>query len=439
MGLYFGTDGLRGIVNEDLSFDLAYKCGNALSTLKRSPTVVIGRDTRVSGEYLTLAVAGGVAAGGGTAIDLGVIPTAGVAYLTKALGADYGVVISASHNPKEYNGVKIFDENGYKLGDKEEERVERCFIRNKINDFPEIGRFRSEPNYFKKYEDFLVSSSSQSLKGLTVVLDGANGAACRIAPAVFRKLGASVVASNCSDDGMKINENCGALYPETLVKRMKRYKADVGFAFDGDADRLMAVSADGQIIDGDMIVYMLAKHFKEKNRLNANTVVGTSHTNMAIEHALNRDGIDFIRTDIGDKYVLAKLVEKGLSLGGEQSGHIILKDLHSTGDGILTAIAVANMMVEKGKPLNELFDIELYPQVNVNVPVSDKLKVINSQLLSHEITRLQGLLGEKGRIMVRASGTEPKVRIMVESENKSVNQEYAELLLTAVKKADKEI
>ncbi len=439
MGLYFGTDGLRGITPSELSFDVAYKCGNALSSLKNSPTVLIGRDTRVSGEYLTLAVASGVLSGGGNVIDLGVIPTAGVAYLARTLGADYGVVISASHNPKEYNGVKVFDGNGYKLGDKEEERIERCFIRNKINDFPAIGRFKAEPNYFKKYEEFLISSSSHSLKGLTVVLDGANGAACRIAPAVFRKLGAWVVASNCSDDGMKINENCGALYPQTLAKRMKRYKADVGFAFDGDSDRLMAVSADGRVIDGDMIIYMLAKHFKAKGKLSSDTVVGTSHTNMAIEHALNRAGIGFLRTDIGDKYVLAKLVEKELSLGGEQSGHVILKDLHSTGDGILTAIAVANMMVESGKSLSELFDIELYPQVNINVPVSDKLKVMNSQILSHEVAHLQSLLGEKGRIMVRASGTEPKIRIMVESEDKALNKEYSEILLNTVKKADKEI
>ena len=238
---------------------------------------------------------------------------------------------------------------------------------------------------------------------------------------------------------MKINENCGALYPQTLARRMKRYKADVGFAFDGDSDRLMAVSADGRVIDGDMILYMLAKHFKAKGKLNADTVVGTSHTNMAIEHALNRVGINFLRTDIGDKYVLAKLVEKGLSLGGEQSGHIILKDLHSTGDGILTAIAVADMMVESGKSLSELFDVELYPQVNINLPVSDKLKIMNSQILSHEITHLQGLLGEKGRIMVRASGTEPKIRIMVESEDKALNQEYAEILVSAVKKADEKI
>ncbi len=434
MGLFFGTDGLRGITNEDLSFDLAYKCGNALSSVKKNPAVIIGRDTRVSGDYFTLAVAGGVMSGGGSVIDLGVIPTAGVAYLVRELGADFGVVISASHNPKEYNGIKIFGSDGYKLSDKEEERLERCFIHSRVNDFPDIGRFRSEPNYIKKYENFLAGSSNVGLEGLTIVLDGANGAACRVAPAVFRRLGASVVASNCSDDGLKINDNCGALYPETLVRRMQRYKADIGFAFDGDADRLMVVNKDGRIIDGDMVIYMLAKYFKEKGRLKDNTVVGTSHTNMAIEHALAREGIDFIRTDIGDKYVLAKLVERDLTLGGEQSGHIIIKDLHTTGDGILSAIAIANMLIDKKASISELFDIELYPQTNINVMVDDKLKVINSQLLSEKIAELQGRLGGHGRIMVRASGTEPKIRIMVESGEEENNNRFANELVTVVKK-----
>ncbi len=439
MGLFFGTDGLRGIVNEDLSFDIAYKCGNALSTLKESPTVLIGADTRISGEYLTLAVASGVMAGGGNVVDLGLVPTAGVAYLTRALGADYGVVISASHNPKEYNGIKIFDSQGYKLGDKEEERVERCFIHEKVNGFPHIGRFKKEPNLVKKYEKFLLSSSENSLKGLTVVLDGANGAASRIAPSVFRKLGAKVVASNCSEDGLKINERCGALYPETLVGRVKRYKADLGFAFDGDADRLMVVDDKGNVIDGDMIIYMLAKYFKKYGRLSGDIVVGTSHTNMAIEVALKEHGVGFIRTDIGDKYVLAKLVEKNLSLGGEQSGHIILKDLHTTGDGILSAIAVANMLLAEKATISDLLDVKLYPQVNLNIPVDDKLKIMNSQVLAMEVARLQNTLGGKGRVMVRASGTEPKIRVMVESENKDLNLACAEELKKIVKRINEEV
>jgi len=439
MGLYFGTDGLRGVVNSDLTFDIAYKCGNALSVLKTNPTVLIGSDTRISNSYLTLAVASGAMSGGAAVTDLGVIPTAGVAYLTKLLHADYGVVISASHNPKEYNGIKIFDSNGYKLGDKEEERVERCFIHNKTNDFPNIGTFSQNFNLIKKYEEFLINASPNKLTGLTVVLDGANGASYKIAPDVFRKLGADVVASNCSCDGMKINDNCGALYPSTLAKRMARYKADMGFAFDGDADRLISVDDKGKIIDGDMTIYMLAKYMKEKGTLSGNTVVGTSHTNMAIEAGLKANGIDLIRTDIGDKYVLAKLIERKLSLGGEQSGHIILKNMHTTGDGILTAIAVANMLIEKKAKISELFDIRLYPQTNLNIIVEDKLKIMNSELITKEITRLQTSLGEKGRIMVRASGTEPKIRIMVESGDEETNIKYSEEIAGIVKNVDGEV
>lgn len=439
MGLFFGTDGLRGIVNEDLSYEIAYKCGNALSTLTDSPLVVIGRDTRVTGDYLMVAVAGGVMSGGGRVIDLGVVPTAGVAYLTRALGADYGVVISASHNPKEYNGIKVFDRDGYKLSEREEERIERTFIRNHVNPFPNIGSFVSDRKLIKMYEDFLVGASESSLEGLSIVLDGANGAACRVAPAVFRRLGASVVASNCFDDGMRINEGCGALYPETLVKRMKRYNADVGFAFDGDSDRLIAVDKSGRIIDGDMIIYMLAKFMRDRGLLKNNTVVGTSHTNMGIEAALKREGIKLIRTDIGDKYVLARLVEEGLSLGGEQSGHIILKDVHSTGDGILSAIAVANMMVASGKTLCEAFDAELYPQVNVNIIVDDKLKIMNSELLAKESAKIQNLLSDTGRVMVRASGTEPKIRVMVESPDEKKNREYADELVALIKRINSEI
>jgi phosphoglucosamine mutase len=268
-------------------------------------------------------------------------------------------------------------------------------------------------------------------------LDGANGAACKIAPQVFKKLGANVVASNCHDDGLRINDNCGALYPETLAKRMKRYKADLGFAFDGDADRLIVVDEKGRVVDGDAVIYMLANHLKDKGLLRENTVVGTSHTNMAIEKALRKKGISFIRTDIGDKYVLAELLEKGLSLGGEQSGHIILKDLHTTGDGILSAVAVANMLVERKAKISDLFDVALYPQVNLNVPVEDKLKVINSERLADEVGKIKAALGDDGRVMVRASGTEPKIRIMVESADEERNRAYANHLAAVVKAIEK--
>lgn len=439
MGVFFGTDGLRGKVNEELTFDVAYKIGNALSILKESPTVIIGSDTRISNTYLTLAVASGAMSGGAKVIDIGVVPTAGIAYITRAVNADYGIVISASHNSGEYNGIKVFDSNGYKLLDKEEERIERCFIHEKTNDFPNIGTFTQDYNLSKIYKKFLIESSESSLKGLTIILDCAYGAAHRIAPEVFRKLGAKVIASNCTDNGLKINQKCGALYPENLVSRVHRYKADMGFAFDGDSDRVIAVDEKGNIIDGDMIICGLAKHFKKLNKLSLDTVVGTSHTNMAIEENLKQEGINFIRTDIGDKYVLAKLLEKNLSLGGEQSGHIIIKDKATTGDGILTAIAVANMIINEKTTMSKAFDVKLYPQANKNVVANDKFRVINNEQVSNAVAKYSAMLSGKGRLMIRASGTEPKIRVMVESEDRELNENIAKSIVSIINSINEEV
>lgn len=439
MGLFFGTDGLRGRVNEDLSFNIAYKIGNALSILKEKPKILIGSDTRISNTYLTLAVAGGAMSGGANVVDAGVVPTAGIAYLTKTLNFDYGIVISASHNSGEYNGIKIFNSQGYKLGDKEEERIERCFIREKINAYPDIGTYEQNFKLVKRYKKFLISASEHKLNGLTIVLDGAYGAAHRIAPDVFRKLGASVVAANCVNDGKKINENCGALYPETLAKRVFRYKADMGFAFDGDSDRLIAVDENGEMIDGDKIICGLAKYFKKQNKLRKNAVVGTSHTNMAIEKELAKEDIELIRTDIGDKYVLAKLLEKDLSLGGEQSGHVIIKDLATTGDGILTAIIVANMIVNEKTPMSKSLQLDLYPQVNKNVIVEDKFRVMNNEELGQVVAKYNSELQGKGRMMIRASGTEPKIRVMVESQDKELNENIANSVVLLIKQINQEV
>ena len=439
MGIFFGTDGLRGKVNEDLTFDIAYKIGNALSILKEKPTIIVGSDTRISNTYLSVGLAGGAMSGGAKVIDAGVVPTAGVAYLTKHLKADYGVVISASHNGGEYNGIKIFNSEGYKLGDKEEERIERCFIHSKTNDFPDIGTYEQDFTLIKTYRKFLINASENSLKGLTIVLDCAYGAAHRIAPDVFRKLGANVIAANAVYDGLKINKGCGALYPENLVKRVFRYKADMGFAFDGDADRLIAVDETGRIINGDVIICALAKHLKAQGKLKGNTVVGTSHTNMAVEEELKKDGIQLIRTDIGDKYVLAKLIENDLSLGGEQSGHIILKDLATTGDGILSAITVANMVINQNTTMSSLFNVELYPQTNKNIPVTDKFRIMNNEDLMKEVANYNNELKGVGRLMLRASGTEPKIRVMVESRDKVKNEKIAAAMCSLIKRVDGEI
>ncbi len=439
MGVFFGTDGIRGKVNESLTFDVAYKIGNALSILKENPTIIIGSDTRVSNSYLTLAVASGAMSGGAKVIDIGVVPTAGIAYITKTLKADYGVVISASHNSWEYNGIKVFNGDGYKLGDKEEERIERCFIREKTNNFEQLGVYEQNFNLLKLYKKFLINQCECSLKGKVVVLDGAYGAAHKIAPEVFRKLGAKVIASNCSLEGKKINQNCGALYPENLVKRVFRYKADMGFAFDGDSDRIIAVDEKGNVIDGDMIICVLAKYYKKMGYLKGDAVVGTSHTNMAIEEELKNNGINLIRTDIGDKYVLAKLIEKDLSLGGEQSGHIILNDIATTGDGILTAIIIAKMLINEKALMSELFSIKLYPQSNKNVIVEDKFRIMNNENLAKEVSKFNNELSGFGRVMIRASGTEPKIRVMVESKDDELNKKISNKLVELIKRINTEI
>ena len=284
-----------------------------------------------------------------------------------------------------------------------------------------------------------MDASENSLAGKTIVLDCAYGAAHRIAPDVFRRLGANVVAANAVNDGLNINNGCGALYPENLVRRVFRYKADMGFAFDGDSDRLIAVDEKGKVINGDMIICGLAKYFKAQGKLKNDTVVGTSHTNMAIEDDLKDNGISMIRTDIGDKYVLAKLIEKDLSLGGEQSGHIILKDIATTGDGILTAIIVANMVISEKRTMSEIFEVDLYPQTNINVIVSDKFRIMNNETLSKETVRYNEQLSGIGRIMIRASGTEPKIRIMVESKDGNFNEKIAGSMASLIKKIDEEV
>ena len=439
MGIFFGTDGIRGVVNEDLNFDIAYRCGNALASESKKMKIIIGRDSRVSGSYLTLAFAVGAMNAGADVIDIGVIPTAGISYLITQEKADYGVIISASHNPAEYNGIKIFDKSGYKLGDKREDALERKFMHATVVDAKDIGVYTQDFSMVKKYERFLIDSCNTPLDGLTIVLDGSNGAASRVAPSVFRELGAKVIATNCREDGEHINDNCGSLYPEGLAKKVLKYKADAGFAFDGDSDRLIAVDETGAIQDGDKVVFMLAKDLKAKGLLRGNAVVGTSNTNMGIKEELEKDGIELIRVDIGDKYVIAKLIEKNLSLGGEQSGHIICKNIGNTGDGILSAIQVAKILAETKRPFSVLAKVDLYPQSTRNVIVRDKLKVINNEELKNVIYAQEQLLGDGARVMVRASGTEPKIRIIVESKESESGKASAELLAELVQKIDNEI
>ena len=435
MGIFFGTDGIRGVVNEDLTSNVAFKCGNALSASKDKSTILIGGDTRPTRSFLTSAFSSGAMSAGATVIDVGVCPTAGIAYLTRALETDFGVVVSASHNPVEYNGIKIFAPNGMKLGDKAEEMLERKFLHEKHNNHKELGSYQQNFNLTKLYQDYLVNCCECELDGLTILLDGSNGAAHKIAPAVFRKLGARVIATNCQNNGEHINENCGSTHPEMLSRNMKKYKADLGFAFDGDSDRIIACDEHGEIIDGDMIIYILSKYLKSKGKLMKNTVVGTRHTNMGLEKSLNEDGITLIRTDIGDKYVIAKIEEEMLSLGGEKSGHIIFRDLATTGDGILAGVKLAELVKTSGKKLSELCDSILYPQINIDCVVKDKMRIINSEELQQVINKNEKLLGEDYRIMVRVSGTESKIRIMVEGKD----EKQCKTSALEIEKAVKEI
>lgn len=439
MGIFFGTDGLRGVVNKDLTFDIARRIGNSLTCVTNNPTIIIGSDTRISNSYIMLGVASGAIAGGASVVDIGVVPTAGIAYITKLYGADYGVVISASHNSAEYNGIKIFDKNGNKLNEKEEENLEKYFIHEKTNDYPNIGKFEQDLNLYKKYEEHLIKSVDVSLSGLTIVLDGSNGASHKIAPSVFRRLGAKIYATNCKNDGLNINKDCGSLYPETLAKKVLRYNGDMGFAFDGDADRVIAVDENGKVFDGDMILYMMAKYLNSIGKLKNSEVVGTTHTNMGLQVALNKHNIKLTRVNIGDKFVIAKMIENNLSIGGEQSGHIILKEYASTGDGILTALQMAAVAKKCNKKLSEMFDATLYPQVNLNVKVKDKLAILNNETVFAELNKATTTLGNDGRVMLRASGTEPKIRIMVECLDGELANKLAKNIENKVKKANDDL
>lgn len=432
MRRFFGTDGIRGVANQDLTADIAYKCGNALSTLSRYPTVVIGRDTRLSGDMLTLAVASGVTAGGGNVIDVGIMPTAAIAYLTKYFGAKYGVVISASHNAPEYNGIKVFGSTGYKLSEEEEEEIEDSFTKGLFVAHPNLGKYKRVDYGADIYVDYLRKTCPEGLNGLKVVLDCCNGAAYQIAPQIFKELGAEVRVYNSENTGLRINVDCGSLHPEGLVAKVREKGFDIGFAFDGDSDRLLAVDEEGNTIDGDQIIYLLGTKMKAENRLVGDMVVGTHHTNMGVQRALEKKGIKLLRSDIGDKYVMELMQKEGAVIGGEQSGHIIISEYATTGDGILSAIQLARLIMQGGK-ISKQLDFKLFPQVNVNLIVKDKIRVMNNEGLAEFIDNCRDKLKMRGRVLVRASGTEPKIRVMVECEDLALAEQLANEISERVK------
>ncbi|MDF9408531.1 phosphoglucosamine mutase [Pelotomaculum isophthalicicum JI] len=426
MGKMFGTDGVRGVANHKLSPELAFKLGRAgahiLARDGAGNRMVIGKDTRISGDMLEAALVAGICSAGVDVIKLGVMPTPAIAYLTRDLKAAGGVVISASHNPVEDNGIKFFSASGYKLPDETEEAIE-ALVEEECADVPyptggDVGRSYQMDDAVDRYVKYVKDNFSTRLKGLRIVVDCANGAAFQVAPRVFSELGAAVLPIFNKPDGININDGCGSTHPEALMGAVVSTGADLGLAHDGDADRVLAVDAKGRLVDGDQIMVMCARHLKEKGLLAENTVVVTVMSNLGLHLALRESGIRVVETNVGDRYVLEELLRTGARFGGEQSGHIISLDHNTTGDGILTALQLLTVMKESGRPLDELASqMERFPQLLENVRVEDKSLVMNSEVLAGAVKELEQELGGKGRILVRPSGTEPLVRVMAEGKD----------------------
>jgi phosphoglucosamine mutase len=437
----FGTDGIRGKINSyPMIPEVCMKAGMALCTLLKErvihkPKILIGKDTRISGYIIESALTAGITSMGGDVYLVGPVPTPAVAFLVKSMRQDAGIVISASHNPFADNGIKIFSNDGFKLSEDIEDKIEK-FLNDP--DFPQIrpvaenlGKAYRIEDAVGRYIEFVKSTLPKNftLEGLRVVIDSANGAAYKITPTLFRELGAEVITINDKPDGLNINKQCGALYPEGLIKKVKETQAHLGIAHDGDADRTILIDEKGNIVDGDLILSVWAKELKIQKKLNKNTVVATIMTNIGVENYLKQQGIKLIRTNVGDKYVVEKMLKDGYNLGGEQSGHIICLDFTNTGDGAITAVQIAYIMKKNGKSLRELTkDIHRYPQIlkNIKIPKALSKKEISEKIEKLK-TKAENLQKEiKGRILIRPSGTEPKIRIMVEDENSEKVKKVAE-------------
>lgn len=425
MGKYFGTDGVRGVANRELTPELAFKIGRygGYVLTKQSdgkPKVLIGRDTRISGHMLEGALIAGLLSIGAEVMRLGIISTPGVAYLTKALNAQAGVMISASHNPMQDNGIKFFGSDGFKLLDEQEAEIEKLLDLERDELPRPIGKDLGIVNdYFEgsqKYLQFLKQTVDSDFSGLTIALDCAHGATSSMAPYLFADLDAEIETIGTNPNGCNINEGVGSTQPEALIELVKEKKADVGLAFDGDGDRLIAIDENGNIIDGDKIMFICAKFFKEHGLLKHDTVVSTVMSNLGFYKALEKHGIRSEQTAVGDRYVMEKMREGGYNLGGEQSGHIIFLDYTTTGDGMLSALQLINIMKRTGKKLSELAsEVTSYPQRLVNVRVSNKNRVFENEKIIQTIESVKQQLGQNGRVLVRPSGTEPLVRVMVEA------------------------
>ena len=402
------------------------------------PKVLIGRDTRISGEMLESALMAGLISSGVDVLKLGVITTPGVAYLTKTLDVQAGIMISASHYPVQDNGIKIFSHNGYKLSDTQEEEIEALL--EVADELPrpigeKIGRVEDYRLGASSYLEHLKSTISHSLAGLKVVLDCANGASSCLAPQLFHDLGADVVSICYEPNGININEACGSTHPQTLAEAVVEHGADLGFAFDGDCDRLIAVDHTGAIVDGDYIMFIVGRYLNEKGKLRNGTVVSTVMSNLGFYRAVEEHGLRSVQTKVGDRYVLEEMLQNGYNFGGEQSGHLIFLDYGTTGDGMLSAIQLASIVVEKQESLAKLAqEMPKYPQVLKNLRVEDKMAMMTNVSILDEIVSIEKQMDGKGRVLVRPSGTEPLVRVMVEAETETLCEEYVNRLLSVVKR-----
>ncbi|MFD0394500.1 phosphoglucosamine mutase [Streptomyces nogalater] len=449
MGRLFGTDGVRGVANADLTAELALGLSVAAAHVLaeagtfegHKPTAVVGRDPRASGEFLEAAVVAGLASAGVDVLRVGVLPTPAVAHLTGALGADLGVMLSASHNAMPDNGIKFFARGGHKLADELEDRIEAVYDSHRHGEPWErptggVGRVRSYEEGFEQYIAHLLAVLPNRLDGLKIVLDEAHGAASGVSPEVFARAGAQVVTIGAEPDGLNINDGCGSTHLDLLKAAVVEHGADLGIAHDGDADRCLAVDHTGEEVDGDQILAVLALALRERSALPADTVVATVMSNLGFKLAMEREGIRLVQTAVGDRYVLEEMKEHGYSLGGEQSGHVIILDHATTGDGTLTGLLLAARVAQTGRTLRELASVmERLPQVLINVPDVDKSRVRTSADLAAAVTEAERELGETGRVLLRPSGTEPLVRVMVEAADIEQARAVAGRLADAVKAA----
>ena len=437
MGRLFGTDGARGIANSELTCELAMQIGRAtamvLSADKKRPKVMIGTDTRISSGMLESSIAAGLCSVGADVLLLGVVPTPAVAFLVKEYKYDAGIMVSASHNPCEYNGIKIFKSDGYKLPDEVEEKIESIILDDTAV-IPkavgsEVGRITYNKSAARDYIDHLEKTVESDFQGMCVAIDCANGSASVTAYDLFSELGFDCRIISSEPDGVNINRNCGSTHLENISRYVKKHpECQIGLSFDGDADRLMCVDENGEIVDGDKIISICANALKSENRLKKDTVVATVMSNMGLYKFCEQNGISCEKTKVGDRYVLENMLENGFNLGGEQSGHIIFLDYSSTGDGQLTALQLLNIMKKSGKTLSKLAgEMKVYPQVIKNVKVSQmgKVRFANDESIKIAIKEAEKELKNKGRVLVRVSGTEPLVRVMLEGEDNKLIERLA--------------